>query len=81
MIEGGIKSGKYETTTDTILEDQKSFQSFLYRNLKKKTNGLYVYNEVRPSSHRPASLFTTAKTQKFTNFNKIFTDNLKFKPI
>ena len=45
MIEGGIKNGECETTINKTLEDLKSFQSFLYRNLKNNTNGPFFYDK------------------------------------
>ena len=64
-------------TEDNILKELKSFQSFIYRHFKKST----FYNDMMPSSHQPARFFTSAKTQKFENFDDINIKELKLRPI
>ena len=54
------------------------FQDSLPRNFKDK----YDKNEeMRPVSHEPGKLYTTAKTHKFNLLDNIAVDNFKFPPV
>ena len=77
MLQHGISEGKYVKTEDNILQELKSFQSFICRRFKKST----FYNHVMPSSHQPDRLFASAKTQKFENFDNINIKKLKLRHI
>ena len=81
MINDGITDGKYRRTSDNTTQDLQSFQSFLYRNFKNCKNENFDYDNVRPTSNKPAVLFATAKTHKFAEFKDITTENLKLRPI
>ena len=81
MIDDGIAKGKYERTEDNTIKDLQSFQSFLYRNFKDCKNDNFKYEDVRPTSNQPATLFAMAKTHKFDSFEDITTENIKLRPI
>ena len=78
MLNDGINKGIYAGTEDTILRDLKLLQDFLRRNFKDKYN---KYEEMRPASHEPRKLYTTAKTHKLNLLDDITVDNLKLRPI
>ena len=77
MLQQGISEGKYVKTEDNVSKELKSFQSFIYRHFKKST----FYNDMMPFSHKPARLFTSAKTHKFENFDDINIKELKLRAI
>ena len=77
MSQQDISECIYIKTEDNVLKKLKSFQSFIYRNLKKST----FYNDMMPSSHQPVRFFTTAKTHKFEKFDDINIKELKLRPI
>ena len=77
MILEGIAEKKYSHAEDTILKDLKNFQSFLYRNFRNHEK----YKEMYPTSHQAARFFSTAKTHKFENIDKINLKELKLRPI
>ena len=71
MIEEGVKKGTYKETEDTVLQDLKNFQDFLFRNL-------YTYEHYKcmyPHSNQPAKLYETAKTHKFKNIHEADKEN------
>ena len=77
MLQQGISEGKYIKTEDNSLKELKSFQSFIYRHFKKST----FYRDMMLSSHQLARFFTSAKTDKFENFDDINIKELKLRPI
>ena len=78
MLNDRISKGIYAPTEDTTLRDLKLFQDSLPRNFKDK----YDKNEeMRPVSHEPGKLYTTAKTHKFNLLDNIAVDNFKFPPV
>ena len=77
IVDDGIKNGVYEVAEINTLKHLKLFKSFVYRNFKKCEH----YEEMLSKSNQPGQLHGTAKTHKFTNTDKITTDNLKFRPI
>ena len=77
MLDDGIRDGVYQATDDTILSDLKKFSNFLYRNFKTSN----LYDKMTTSSNQPGQLYGTAKTHKFSNYNDITVDTLKFRPI
>ena len=77
MIDEGIQNGVYIVTKHRLLEDLKSFRSFLYRNFKKYEH----YEKTLPTLNQPGQLYGTAKIHKFDNIADITVDNLKFCPI
>ena len=79
MIDEGITNGKYEKTRESNFKDLKSYQSFLYRNVKNHNNGPFIYSDISSSSNEPATLHTPVKTCKFADFKNIATENLRTK--
>ena len=79
MIDEGMEDGIYECTSDTILQDMKKFNDFLYRHFKKTHPELYT--EMTASAGQPGQLYGSAKTHKFENISDIKVENLKFRPI
>ena len=78
MIDEGIKNGIYTPTEDNTLNDLRKFQVFLRRNFKEK---FARYEDMRPVSNQPGSIYAGAKTHKFNSSDEINIDNLKFRPI
>ena len=62
---------------ENTLTELKSFQNYVYRHFKKHEK----YKEMRPTSSQPARIFTTAKTNKFTDIKQINVNDLKLRPI
>ena len=77
MFNGGIRRGVYATTTETTLQDLKTFQNFLYHPFKNHNK----YKKMLPTSNQPAQMYKTAKTNKFDSTNTISIEELKFCPI
>ena len=63
--------------TDSTINDLQNFQNFLYRNFGKYEH----YDKMRLISNKPANLYGTAKTHKFSNIDEIEEHLLKFRPI
>ena len=78
MINDGIRDGIYKVTADNILDDFKTFKSFLYRNFYGKYEH---YEKMLPKSNQPGQLYGTAKTPKFSSIEDITLENLKLRPI
>ena len=81
MIEDGLSDGKYQPTSDNTLQDLKSFQDFLYRNIRPLKSEVLPYDKIRPTSSQPGYLYATAKTHKFSNHKDITADKIKLRPI
>ena len=81
MIEDGVSDGKYQPTSDNTLQDLKSFQDFLYRNIRPLKSEVLPYDKIRPTSSQPGYLYATAKTHKFSNYKDITADKIKLRPI
>ena len=81
MIEDGVSDGKYQPTSDNTLQDLKSFQDFLYRNIRPLKSEVLPYDKIRPISSQPGYLYATAKTHKFSNHKDITADKIKLRPI
>ena len=77
MIDDGIAKNVYTPTTDTTLKDLRTFKDFLYRNFKNHGK----YDKMVPQSNQPARLYGTAKTHKFSSFDEITVESIKFRPI
>ena len=78
MLNDGIGKGICAGTEDTTLEDLKTFQDFLPRNVKDKYN---KYDKMRPVLHQPGKLYVTVKTHKFSLLGDVTADNPKFCPV
>ena len=78
LLNDGISKGFYviEENSNTLTE-LKSFQNFIYRNIKKHEK----YKEMRPTSSQPARLFVTWKTHQFTDIKQVNINDLKLRPI
>ena len=59
---------------DNSLSELKSFQNFIYRNIK-------TCKEMRPTSSQPAGFFATVKTHKFRDIKQMNINDLKLRPI
>ena len=81
MIEDGVSDGKYQPTSDNTLQDLKSFQDFLYRNIRPLKSEVLPYDKIRPTSSQPGYLYATAKTHKVSNHKDITADKIKLRPI
>ena len=77
MIDDGIMKGNYAETTDNTLQDLSRFQDFMYRNFHNYER----CKNMQPENNQPASLYRTAKTNKFETLEFITVANLKFLPI
>ena len=77
MIETGVTEGKYEPTEDTILDNLRKFQKFLYINFNKHEK----YEDMRPVNSQAGRFFATAKTHKFNSPEDITLNELKLRPI
>ena len=78
LINDGISKGMYVVEeNENTLTELKSFQNYVYRHFKKHEK----YKEMRPTSSQPARIFTTAKTNKFTDIKQININDLKLRPI
>ena len=77
LIQEGVAAGKYDHAEDTVHNDLRCFQDFLYRNFKKHKH----YDEMRPVNNQPGRFFATAKTHKFDSLDDVTLENLKLRPI
>ena len=68
MINDGIRDGIYKVTADNILDDLKTFKSFLYRNFYGKYEH---YEKMLPKLNQPGQLYGAAKTHKFSSIEDI----------
>ena len=61
-----------------MLDDLKTFRSFLYRNFWGKYE---YYKKILPESNQPGQLYDTANTHEFISIADITLENLKLRPI
>ena len=63
IINDGIPDGIYKVTADNILDDLKTFKSFLYRNFYGKYEH---YKKMFSKSNQPGQLYGTAELINLT---------------
>ena len=77
MIKEGIDKGTCTLTEDSIIKDRKNFKQFL----KNKFQRYDKLDDMLPTSNQPARIHASAKTHKFSCFDSVNINDLKFGPI